>query len=164
VYYLGIFDPQEQVPPNIYRVTVRGQASAISFMRFGSGWVPAKLVDSLNTQIGFGKDSNRPQVFQASDEELAELKPGRRMVLFGPEGFREAPEDHRLVIVMGASPEKYFEAIDEALGVVAQVQAEQSNTTVRGDLLKALLELNNQQERLKDLEVDVKLELVEAGE
>jgi hypothetical protein len=37
VYYLGSFDPQEQVPPALYRVRVRGQASIISWMRFGSG-------------------------------------------------------------------------------------------------------------------------------
>ncbi|HQR16172.1 MAG TPA: hypothetical protein PKW52_13355 [Nitrospira sp.] len=26
VYYLGSFDPQEQIPPALYRVRVRGQA------------------------------------------------------------------------------------------------------------------------------------------
>ena len=37
VYYLGAFDPHEQVPPALFRVRVRGQASIISWMRFGSG-------------------------------------------------------------------------------------------------------------------------------
>src|SRR4051794_16313012 len=48
VYYLGVFDPQEQVPPAVYRITVHGQGSAMSFVRFASGWVPAPLIDSLN--------------------------------------------------------------------------------------------------------------------
>ena len=41
IYYLGVFDPREQVPPTIYRVRVLGQAAAISRTRFASGWVPA---------------------------------------------------------------------------------------------------------------------------
>jgi hypothetical protein len=41
--------------------------------------------------------------------------------MFGPEGFREAPRDHRLVIVMGSSPQKFFSAVDSALGLVASV-------------------------------------------
>src|ERR1700722_5095094 len=40
-YYLGVFDPQEQLPPAVYRVTVHGQASSMSYVRFASGWVPA---------------------------------------------------------------------------------------------------------------------------
>jgi hypothetical protein len=40
VYYLGVFDPQEQIPPTLYRVRVRGQASALNFTRYASGWVP----------------------------------------------------------------------------------------------------------------------------
>ena len=46
VYYLGVFDPKEQIPSTIYRVIVRGQASAISQMDFGSGWVPAEMLES----------------------------------------------------------------------------------------------------------------------
>src|SRR5690349_10039840 len=51
VYYLGSLDPQEQVPPALYRVRVRGQASIISWMSFGSGWVPADLIDSLGSSV-----------------------------------------------------------------------------------------------------------------
>lgn len=29
IYYLGSFDPQEQVPPALYRVRVRGQAPLV---------------------------------------------------------------------------------------------------------------------------------------
>src|SRR4051794_18904725 len=53
IYYLGVFDPQEQVPSTIYRIRVHGQSSALSNMRFGSGWVKAALIDSLNTSVHF---------------------------------------------------------------------------------------------------------------
>lgn len=125
IYYLGVFDPQEQVPPTVYRIRVHGQASFISNMRFGSGWVPAGLIDSLGTNIGFNDGSI--SIDQESSDKLSSIQTGRRLVLFGPEGFREAPEGHRLVIVMGSSPEEFFNAIDRSLGVVNQAIAEQRN-------------------------------------
>ncbi len=56
IYYLGVFDPQDQLPPQVYRVRVHGQASFISFMRFASGWVHASLIDSLGGSVGFNKE------------------------------------------------------------------------------------------------------------
>jgi hypothetical protein len=92
VYYLGIVDPHEQVPTAIYRVTVRGQASFISNTKFASGWAPAELVDSLNSHIGFQEDSAGVSTTQpAGGGQMSRLQTGRRLVLFGPEGFREAP-------------------------------------------------------------------------
>lgn len=120
IYYLGVFDPQEQVPPTVYRITVRGQASFISAMRFASGWVPAKLIDSLNTDITLDPTAEEDALTITKGEKgtLSQLQTGRRLILFGPEGFREAPKDHRLVIVMGSSPEEYFKAIDQVLGAL----------------------------------------------
>ena len=54
-------------------------------------------------------------------EKQQRMLTGRRLVMFGPEGFREAPKDHRLVVVMGSNPDAFFSAVDEALGVVASV-------------------------------------------
>ncbi len=119
-YYLGVFDPQEQVPPTVYRVRVRGQASAISGMKFASGWVQANVIDSLGTHIEFNKDSAKVEINKEDPNDLVSLQTGRRLMLFDPEGYREAPKDHRLVIVMGASPEKYFKAVDKSLSVVSQ--------------------------------------------
>lgn len=50
VYYLGSFDPQEQVPPALYRVRVRGQASIISWMkrRMGSDTFSEDLMAALD--------------------------------------------------------------------------------------------------------------------
>lgn len=127
-YYLGIFDPDEQVPQMMYRVTIRAQASAMNQMRYGSGWVPAWSIDSLGTKLTAGLDPSNDDVGikfvgdSSDSDHKANLTIGRRLVMFGPDGFREAPKDHRLVIVMGASPEKFFEGIDAALGAVASAQ------------------------------------------
>ena len=103
VYYLGTFDPHEQVPPSLFRVRVRGQASILSWMRFGSGWVPAELIDSLGSSIEFNKKSGVVKIDRADAKDLSSLKIGRRLIQFGPEGFREVPKNHRLVLVMGAN-------------------------------------------------------------
>lgn len=158
VYYLGAFVPQEQIPPTIYRITVRGQASILSGTKFASGWVPARFIDSLNTHIGF--DVNDPQSpnakFTPGDDIYSSKEfRGRKLVLFGPEGFREAPKDQRLVLVMGASPQKFFKAIDSALGEFSMMQAAQTHGALRNELLKTLLELNSQEDRITDLEVIV---------
>ncbi len=122
-YYLGVFDPREQLPPTIYRIRVQGQASALSSTNFASGWVRADLVDSLSGRVDFDKgqvrlgDNNGNQVRLADDKSAL----NRRLVMFGPEGFREAPKDHRLVVVMGSSPDTFFSSVDRALGVVAGV-------------------------------------------
>lgn len=164
VYYLGIFDPHEQVEPQqVYRLTVHGQASFISRMKFGSGWVPASLIDSLNTSASIGSDSDRPTLQTAGKEPLATLKTGRRLVLFGPEGFREAPADYRLVIVMGASPEAFFKAIDTSIGTISQVRREQSNPDVVRQLVQAREQLSTEQQRLSDLSADVTSDLPAAA-
>ncbi|GMV51336.1 MAG: hypothetical protein NBKEAIPA_03499 [Nitrospirae bacterium] len=92
VYYLGSFDPQEQVPPALYRVRVRGQASIISWMRFGSGWVPAELIDSLGSSVEINKTDGKIAFTKVDSDQLAKLKIGRRLMQFGPEGFREVPK------------------------------------------------------------------------
>jgi len=115
-YYLGIFDPQEQLPPAFYRVVVHGQSSLLSLMRFASGWVPADTVDSLGSRVEMDIETGKITVQKEKDDKLAAaLNAGRRQVLFGPEGFRESPRNHRLVIVMGSSAEKYFDQISGTL-------------------------------------------------
>lgn len=139
VYYLGVFDPQEQVPEAVYRITVRGQASVYSNMRFSSGWVPAKFIDSLTTQIGSPDNpTTKPVIDKGQEGMLADLKPGRRLMMFGPEGFREAPKDQRLVIVMGASPEAFFKAIDLSLGALANSQSERISSDLADRIGKAM--------------------------
>jgi hypothetical protein len=146
-YYLGVFDPQDQLPPAIYRVRVRGQASALSFTKYASGWVPAAVIDSLTdgyqtTNAGRGKLER----IQATDTEQTQLDVGRRLMLFGPEGFREAPRNHRLAIVMGSSPDEFFNSVSEALGTVAQAKVGASTANFNGLLSSILLELKSDAE------------------
>ena len=157
IYYLGVFDPQEQLPPTIYRVRVRGQGSALNQTRYASGWVPAALIDSLSTVARFeSKDSNAGVKLESLDTNASALLTGRRLMMFGPEGYREAPKDHRLVIAMGASPENFFSAIDEALGTVAMATQGQSGVTLQQGLFREVLRLRSERERLEDIKAELK--------
>jgi len=156
IYYLGVFDPQEQVPPAMYRVRVHGQASAISGMSFASGWVNAALVDSLGSKISTNMETGKISIEKTdSPDPFQPLTTGRQLMMFGPEGFRKAPKDHRLVIVMGSSPEKYFQAIDTALGTVSEVMVEQRGAALSQELFEALYKLKSEHDRLTDLEIDI---------
>ena len=157
IYYLGVFDPQDQLPPTMYRVRVRGQGSALNSTRYASGWVRAELIDSLSTVAKFdSKDSDSGvSVTRAGSDTTAHLT-GRRLVMFGPEGFREAPKDHRLVVVMGSSPEKFFGAVDEALGVVAAATQGNSGADLERGLFREVLRLRTERERLDDIRAELK--------
>ena len=156
VYYLGVFDPDDQVPPSLYRLTVRGQASFISAVQFASGWVPAHLVDSLETRIQFKEKSTELEFTTGDASRQAKLTPGRRLMLFGPEGFREAPANHRLVIVMGSNADTYFESIEKVLGAVAAAKRVQalSPEERQGDVIKRLLKLSEEQGQIQRLKAD----------
>jgi len=160
-YYLGTFDPQDQLPPLFYRIRVRGQASAISSTKFASGWVPAALVDSLGGKISLG-DKGQANFSSSSSDQLSALKTGRRLVMFGPEGFRESPADHRLVVVMGSSPQAFFQAIDQTLGAVAEQLDRERGSELQGELFEALLRLKEERGRLRDLEADLRVDKADA--
>lgn len=160
IYYLGVFDPKEQTPPAVYRVRVHGQASAMSFMRFSSGWVPADVIDSLGTSVHFEKAGGALKIEDAEKLDNA-LPTGRKLVLFGPEGFRPVPKNHRLVIVMGSNPEGFFKAIDTSLGMVSEVKVQQRNMKLQQDVFKALLQISNERRRLDELAKDVDADLGE---
>ena len=119
-------------------------------MRFGSGWAPAPLVDSLTSQYSFNFDKGADPGVKSAGDAIEGFKTGRRLVMFGPEGFREAPKDHRLVIVMGVSPEGFFEAIDKGVAQVAKVRAEEMEGGLRSQLLEQLIKLNRERLTLVD--------------
>ncbi|HAP41152.1 MAG TPA: hypothetical protein DCQ94_15545 [Nitrospira sp.] len=150
VYYLGSFDPQEQVPPALYRVRVRGQASIISWMRFGSGWVPAELIDSLGSSVEINKADGKILFTNENSKSIAKLAIGRRLMQFGPEGFREVPKNHRLVLVMGSSPDKFFKAMDEALGAVSQAKVDQDAGTLNRLLFEAMVSVKAEKQVVED--------------
>ncbi len=156
-YYFGVFDPQDQLPPQMYRIRVHGQASFISSVRFASGWVPAQFIDSLGTSVNFD-DAGRITISQVEDSLLSDLSEGRRLVLFGPQGFRRAPRSHRLVIVMGSSPEKFFRDIDEAVSKISKVIEERRNTNLTQKLFQALVATKADREQLAELRRDLDIE------
>lgn len=155
IYYLGVFDPMEQIPPQVYRIRVHGQASAISATNFSSGWVPADVIDSLTSKIqhsssGVAEVTGTPT--PTPGQTSGSFLKGRKLVLFGPEGFREAPENHRLVIVMGSSPQKFFSAINNTLTGIASVNLETSTSDVSQKILNYRNQLLNDRKRLLDLQ------------
>lgn len=162
IYYVGVFDPLEQIPPAVYRFTVHGQASAISSARFASGWAPAAMVDSLGTSLSF--DENGQMQLQSKDKLESSISPSRRLVMFGPEGFRESPKDHRLVIVMGSSPEKFFDAVGESLETVVKIQQEQLDSRESQRILAELYRLQREQRELDVLSSRAKASAAKAKE
>jgi hypothetical protein len=148
-YYVGVFDPLKQLPPAVYRLKVRGQASAVSSMRFASGWVPAAVVDGLNERVGF--DENGRVKVESAEASASAISPSRRLMMFGPEGFREAPKDHRLVIVMSSSPEAFFDLARDSLRTVVQAQLEQIDSATSLALLSELQRLRDEQRELDKL-------------
>lgn len=137
IYYLGTFDPDNRVPPTFFRIRVRGQASFLSSMKFGSGWVPAGITDSLAENVTLGKT---PMSAPAEGSFLATRPYGSRLQQYGPEGFRNVPDDQRLVIVMGSSPQAFFQMVDrftvQARGVVG-VNTDQSRLKAQMDAIEA---------------------------
>jgi hypothetical protein len=137
IFYLGVFDSQSQVPQTIYRIRIHGQASMLNSMKFGSGWVKSDLIDSLTSQAEIVNQSNslsgdNGKIF---DEQLG-IDSQRKLIAFGPEGFRVSPKNHRLVVVMGSSPDAFFSSVDRVLGEQSKVH----NTAVSQELVRLLFD------------------------
>jgi len=162
-YYLGVLDPQGQIPPQIYRLRVHGQGSVLGFTKFASGWVPAPIADSLGSRMEFEKDTANTNITAASSDTASNITAGRRLVMFGPEGFREAPKGHRLVIVMGSNPNAYFKGIEDALGNIAVVTAKQKDQALSEDLFKSLIKLNTERDSLSSMSKDLDLDIPPPG-
>jgi hypothetical protein len=156
IHYLGVFDPAEQVPPTVYRVRVRGQASFLCFTKFASGWVPAEVVDSLGKKIEFegnGYGVSMTAVENAVPE--AKLTPGKGLFVAGPEGFRPVPKNSRLVIMMGADASGFFEGIQTALGNVTAASLEKRDEDLNRLIFEALVSVKAERERLTDLQENI---------
>ncbi|MEQ8762628.1 MAG: hypothetical protein RL885_01790 [Planctomycetota bacterium] len=154
-YYLGVFDPIEQVPPTIYRVRVTGTSDFFSTVNYAAGWVPADLIDSLGSRITFDREKGELQFGHDGESQNFGLKTGRGLMLFGPEGFREAPRDHRLAIIMDSDPSAFFEAIDTALGQLSAAKAlqEQTVSSQSGKILERIVELVEETEQLESIDL-----------
>jgi hypothetical protein len=150
-YYLGSFDPAGQLPPTLYRIRVRGQSSMLNQTKFASSWVPAEVVDALTGSAKLDVKSGSVKIERDTDTSFNINDSGRRLMQFGPEGFRTAPKGHRLVILMGASPEKVEQAFSTALGTVALAANGASGNAVDRDALKALLDMGRDKAQLQSL-------------
>ena len=153
VYYFGVFDPTEQLPPSVYRIRVRGTSSTFSRINYAAGWVPARFVDSVGTSIRFDEDKSTI-LFESEEGESheTELKAGRRLLLWGPEGFRESPANQRLAVVMAASPERFFAAIDDALGQLSAAKSIEltSAPMVEAEVYRELVAVNRAKNELDE--------------
>lgn len=146
-YYVGVADPLGQLPPSLYRITLRGESSWFNVTRYASGWIKSELVDSLQSRIRF--DDDGALKVEAGADSVS-LGSDRRLWLFGPEGFRKAPRDHRLVVVVGASPKAFFEAADDVLGQMSlarNLDRDQAGS-LHGEALAGLVELMREEEAL----------------
>lgn len=150
-YYLGSFDPAGQLPPTLYRIRVRGQSSILNSTKFASSWVPAEVVDALTGSAQLDVKSGKVTIESDTAHAKNINESGRRLMQFGPEGFRSAPKNHRLVILMGASPETVEQAFSQALGTVAMASSGASGNAVDRDALKALLDMGRDKARLQAL-------------
>jgi len=155
IYYLGVHDPQGQLPPTIYRVRVQGQSSFLNNTKFASGWVQASLIDSLGTRIAFNEQNGGLKIEKVNSDNQGQITTGRRLLMFGPEGFREAPKDHRLVVVMGSDPSAFFQAVDQTLGVIAQATQGVASSKLRDALFEELIRVKSERQELNDLAYQV---------
>ncbi len=157
-YYIGVYDPHDKLPPAFYRVRVHGQASIMSSARFGSGWIRSELIDSLNADIKFNQKGG-PMKMQEGELGNVELEPGRRMMMFGPEGVRSVSASHRLVIVMGASPEDFFSGMDKVLGNLSSAKVDLAQGEGRARIERLGQELKAERRRMQDIADDVNVEV-----
>lgn len=153
IYYLGVFDPREQIPQAFYRVTVRGQASAINLQtRFASGWVPAALIDGLGTDIDAKLKTGGGITATGEGTTVPELNdPVKRMFMVGPEGIRVSPARNRLAIVMGSSPEAFFAAVDNALGTLSAVAVSENDARAKDSIVAEYRRLQEEAAAVGDL-------------
>ena len=147
-YYLGVIDPIQQLPPTFYRITVRGQASIFSDMKFASGWIPAEAADTISSKVGL--DLNSGEIKKSGIGNNV-INPRRRFILIGPEGVRENPDSHRLAIVMGASPQNFFGALDSALGSISSEVSQINDNKLATHLLAQMYLVDKLQGQLGEL-------------
>lgn len=105
-HYLGVFDPAEQVPQELYKITIQGRASSVSNVKYATGWVPAAQADLLQSDLRH--DDSGAVKLAGGDSGTVSVGPRRRFFEIGPTGVSTEPDDGRFVIVMGSDPDYFF--------------------------------------------------------
>jgi len=108
-HYVGVYDVEQQVTQELYRVTIRGESGPMSEVQYASGWVPAAQADLLASKIELAKNMDVSISGDPSAGSL--LPPSHRYFEMGPLGVTPNPEKGRFVIVMNSDPDKFFNMI-----------------------------------------------------
>jgi len=108
-HYLGVFDPQEQVPAELYRITIEGNAGVFSKVNYATGWVPANAADLLSVDVRPSQDGK----IEITGDQSKTVTVGARRQFFeiGPTGVATQPEDGRFVVVMSSNPDYFFKKV-----------------------------------------------------
>jgi uncharacterized membrane protein len=152
VYYLGTYDPDNRVPPTFFRVRVRGQASFLSRMSFGSGWVPSVIADTLGDNVGTNATD-----FGVTTGKSPLVRSGASFLQYGPEGFRVVPDNNRLVIVMGSDPSAFFKMVDTTVASLkgsTQPPASSRQSAIKTRLTSVATELAGLDTITKEVTID----------
>lgn len=108
-HFLGVFDPSEQVPPELYRIKITGKAQWMSKVKYGSGWVPARQADLLVQDIR--PDEQGKFTISGQNSDAVSMAVRRRFFEIGPFAVATEPEDGRFVVVMSSDPDYFFKKI-----------------------------------------------------
>lgn len=111
-HYLGVFDPQQQVTQELYKLEIKGCANFASNADFASGWIPAGVADLVSEGIESKRTEGGAVVGHRTaegDVPEAVVKPSRQFFEIGPLAVSKAPQDHRFVVVMGSDPDFFFQ-------------------------------------------------------
>jgi hypothetical protein len=127
-HYLSVFDPQEQVVQELYRVQITGEADAsVTNTTFATGWVDAASADLATAKVepGDGGIIHTSGGTSATAAALSPVAAERRFFEVGPLGVATEPQNYRFVVVMGANPEKFFNTIEGITALRRSGQAPQ---------------------------------------
>ncbi len=114
-HFLGVFDPQQQVTQELYKVKITGKASWYSDAKFATGWVPAGVADRLGETVDRKSTAGGSVYGDHSKTDpknlVAVVKPKRQFYEVGPLGVSVAPENQRFVAMMGSNPNYFFQKL-----------------------------------------------------
>ena len=112
-HYIGVFDPHEQVPQELYRVTITGESDLLSSVKYGSGWVAASAADllAMDTDGGVNAAATKDSL-PAQSAPPPHLEARRRFFEIGPLGVSTEPQDGRFVVIMSSDPNQFFRRLE----------------------------------------------------
>jgi hypothetical protein len=137
--YLAVFDPQQQVTQELYRVRIHGEAAWYSDTDFATGWVPSGVADLVENSFSPVRNENGGtgvSYSKSPDGKPPEpiTRASRQFYEVGPAGVSTSPQDHRFVVVMGANPDQFF----KKMGLLTTMGKDPDGASLNGRLTLAL--------------------------